>query len=223
MRESADITRTQWQLMKRPEPAKIDVKRIIRTLSAKRIPFVLTGAHAIGGWTGEPRATKDVNILVKGGRNHARAVKALRELYPHLEVHTHFGVTGFYVPGDKQSVIDVTYPHRDDIVETLAHPIWVEDGDLRYRVPALEAALANKYGAMLTLSRDPVKRMQDATDFAKIVQYSTREGQQAVAVDRLRELGEKVWPGGGGDEILRLVEQVKHQGFLNLSDLYGTA
>src|ERR1700683_4688631 len=115
VQESADITRTQWELMNKPESAKIDIHAIIRTLPAKKIRFVLTGAHAIGGWTGRPRATKDVDILVKGGRNQARAVKALRELYPQLEVHDSFGVTSFFVPGERESVIDVTYPHRADI------------------------------------------------------------------------------------------------------------
>ena len=217
---SAEITNRQWWLMKKPEPAKIVLGKILSTLSAKRIPFVLTGAHAIGGWTGDPRATHDVDILVKAGRNHARAVKTLRELYPHLEVRTFSGVTAFFVPGDKRSVIDVIYPHRDDIVETLAHPIWVEDGGLRYRIPSLEASLANKYGAMLSLSRDPGKRLLDAADFTKMVRHSIDEGEQAIDLERLRVLGEMVWPGGGGDEILGLVELIKQGGIVNLHALY---
>ncbi len=220
VRLSAEITQTQWWLMKKPEPAKIELRKILQTLTKKRIPFVLTGAHAIGGWTGDPRTTHDVDVLVKAGRNHSRAVKALQELYPHLEVRTFFGVTAFFVPGEKKSVIDVTYPHRDDIVETLAHPIWIEDAGLKYRIPALEAALANKYGAMLALNRDPYKRMQDAVDFSKMVQHSFEPEQQSIALERLRELGEKVWPGGGGDEILGVVELVKRGGILNLAELY---
>src|SRR5208283_3926283 len=117
----------------------------------------------IGGWTGRPRATQDVDILVKGGRNHVRAVKAIKALYPELEVREFAGVTGFFPPGQRASVIDVTYPHRADIAETLATAIWTEDKKqgLRYRIPSLEAALANKYGAMLTPTRDPKKRGQD--------------------------------------------------------------
>lgn len=220
VRLSEEITKTQWRLMKKPEPAKIELRAILQTLTDKRIPFVLTGAHALGGWTGDPRATHDVDILVKGGRNHARAVKALRELYPHLEVHTFFGVTGFFVPGDKKSVIDVTYPHREDIAETLAHPVWVEDAGLKYRIPSLEAALANKYGAMLSLSRDPGKRLIDAGDFTMMVQHSMEAGQQRIDLDRLRELGDKVWPGGGGEEIMRLVETVTSGGIVDLNALY---
>src|SRR5438445_5332542 len=93
----------------------VDLNLILRTLIAKKIPFVLTGAHAIGGWTGRPRSTKDVDILVKGGRNYARAVNAIKALYPELEARDFAGVTGFFVPGENQPVIDVTYPHRADI------------------------------------------------------------------------------------------------------------
>src|SRR5882672_9725304 len=133
----------------------VDLNLILRTLTQKKIPFVLTGAHGIGGWTGRPRSTKDVDLLVKGGRNHARAVKAMKALYPQLEVRDHGGVISFYIPGDNDSVIDVTCPLRGDQEETLANPTWTEnkERDLRYRVPSLEESLANKYGAMLTPER----------------------------------------------------------------------
>src|SRR5437588_2455238 len=152
----------------------VDLNDVLRTLTQKKIPFVLTGAHAIGKWTGRPRATKDVDILVKGGRNHARAVKALKALYPQLEVRDFTGVTAFFVPGDKESVLDVTYPHRADVEETLKNAIWTENKELglRYRVPPLEEALANKYGAMITLNRQPRKRLQDMLDFSWMVAHS---------------------------------------------------
>src|SRR6266536_543903 len=156
--------RLQWS--NRVPSSPVDLNLILRTLSQKRIPFVLTGAHGIGEWTGKPRNTLDVDLLVKAGRNHARAVNALRALYPQLEVRNFSGVTAFFVPGEKTSVIDITYPHRADLKETLRNPTWIENKEqgLRYRIPSLEEALANKYGAMPTLSRDLDKRMQDAVD-----------------------------------------------------------
>jgi hypothetical protein len=51
-------------------------------------------------------------------------------------------VSAFFVPGDKDSVIDVMYPYRPELGETLTHTVWVEDRELRYRIPALEVALA---------------------------------------------------------------------------------
>ena len=201
--------RMQWSNGVPASP--VDLNLILRTLTQKRIPFVLTGAHGIGGWTGRPRGTQDVDILVKAGRNHGRAVKAVRELYPQLEVRTFTGLTAFFVPGETDSVIDVVCPYRADQEETLANPVWTENEEhgLRYRVPSLEAALANKYGAMLTLTRDLDKRMQDAVDFTCMVTHSMDEGRRPIDLERLETLGEKVWPGGGGKEILRMVERVK--------------
>jgi hypothetical protein len=211
--------RLQWS--NRVPPSPVDLNQILKTLTQKRIPFVLTGAHGIGGWTGRPRATQDVDILVKAGRNHARAVNAIRALYPQLEMRNLAGVVAFFVPGETDSVIDVTYPHRADIAETLAHPVWTESEGhgLRYRVPALEAALANKYGAMLALNRPLAKRMQDAVDFTWMVLHSRDEGRRPIDLQRLEALGEKVWPGGGGREILRLVEQVKAGRAIHLDSL----
>jgi hypothetical protein len=207
--ESGELTERYRSMWHRRAAGMVDVYEIIRTLRAKKVPFVLTGAYGISGWTGRPRSTHDVDILVKGGRNHARAVKALRERYPSLEVRQFAGVTGFFLPGETQSLIDVTYPHRADIAETLATAVWVEDHGERYRVPTLEAALANKYGAMITPTRGVLKRAQDAVDFGLMVQHSADEGRQPIDLDRLAALGEKVWPGGGGAEILRLVEDVR--------------
>lgn len=219
VRESAFLS-LQWHRMwGKRTTIPVDLRRIIQTLNEKRIPFVLTGAQAIGGWTGRPRATKDIDILVKPGRNLTRAVNAIKALYPHLEVRVFIGVSGFFEPGEKESVIDVTYPHRPDLAETLANPVWVEDRGLRYRIPALEAALANKYGAMLTPTRNLGKRMIDVGDFINMVLHSLDEGQQPIDLAKLATLGEKVWPGGGGEEILRLVEHVKAGRIFNLDDL----
>src|SRR5437870_3606119 len=211
--------RVQWSNKMAASPVHLD--QVLRALAQKKIPFVLTGAHAVGGWTGRPRATHDVDILVKGRRNHARAVKAIKALYPQLELRDFAGVAAFFVPGEKESVIDVAYPHRPDIEETLRSAIWAEDAarGLRYRIPSLEAALANKYGAMLTPNRDLGKRAIDVGDFTFMVQHSLDEGRQPIDVAELAALGEKVWPDGGGREILHLVERVKAGKPINLDAL----
>lgn len=189
----------------------VDLNVILRTLTEKKIPFVLTGAHGIGAWTGRPRSTQDVDILVKSGRNLVRAVNAIKALYPELEMRNLAGVMAFSIPGERESVIDVTYPHRADLQETLSNPTWTENKalGLRYRVPSLEEALANKYGAIVTPIRAIEKRMQDAVDFAQMVKHADDEGQKPIDLQRLEFLEEKVWSAGGGKELLRLVEQVK--------------
>jgi hypothetical protein len=217
--QESDYLQKQFRMMwsDRVASSPVDLNQILRTLTEKKIPYVLTGAHAIGGWTGRPRSTHDVDILVKAGRNLTRAVNAIKALYPELEVKNFHGVTAFFLPGERESVIDVTYPHREDIRETLAKPVWTQNKEgIRYRIPSLEAALANKYGAMIALNRHPQKRGMDAIDFGWMVTHSLDEGRQPIDLGKLAALGEKVWPGGGGVEILRLVEQVKAGQVINL-------
>jgi hypothetical protein len=211
--------RRQWS--DRMAASPVELYEVLRTLTKKRIPFVLIGAHGFAGWTGKPRNTKDVDILVKGGRNLTRAVKAIRELYPQLEERSFPGLIAFFIPGEKESVVDVIYPHRADLAEALENPVWTENKEegLRYRIPALEAALSSKYGAMLNPTRQLDQRMQDAVDFTRMVQHSQDKGREPIDLDRLQLLGEKVWPGGGGKEIIGLVEQAKAGKAISLDSL----
>jgi hypothetical protein len=215
--ESAALREQYFRMCKARAFGMVELYAVLRILREKRVPFVLTGAHGIAAWTGRPRATHDVDILVKSGRNYVRAVKALRSAYPELEVHQAAGVTGFFLPGDDQSLLDVTYPHRVDLAETLETAIWVEEKGERYRIPRLEAALANKYGASLALSRDPGKRAQDLVDFYFMVKHAADPGRQPIDLEKVRELGEKVWPGGGGAEILRMVQDAQEGKVPNLN------
>jgi hypothetical protein len=211
--------RRQWS--DRMAASPVELYEVLRTLTQKRIPFVLIGAHGFAGWTGKPRNTKDVDILVKSGRNLTRAVKAIRELYPQLQERSFPGLIAFFIPGEKESVVDVIYPHRADLAEALENPVWTENKEegLRYRIPALEAALSSKYGAMLNPTRQLDQRLQDTVDFTRMVQHSQDEGRQPIDLDRLKLLGEKVWPGGGGKEIIRLVKEVKAGKVISLDSL----
>src|SRR5712692_8225918 len=84
VRECADLS-AWYRRRHRVADVVIDFDNIVSTLQKKKIPFVLTGAHGISTWTGRPRATHDVDILVKSGSNYARAVRVIRALYPGLE------------------------------------------------------------------------------------------------------------------------------------------
>ena len=46
-------------------------------------------------------------------------------------------------------------------------------------------------------------------DFFYMVRHAADEGREPIDLEKLRDLGEKVWPGGGGAEIVRLVEEAK--------------
>lgn len=202
--ELTQLYRELWT----PMAVNVTLDDIVDALQAKRIPFVLSGAHGFSVWTGRPRATKDVDLLVKHGRNYMRAVEVVKELYPNLEVRRFGTLTAFFLRGKTESVIDISYPLRPDNEQTLRTAIWTKRGSLRLRIPDLEPALANKYGAMLALGREPAKRAQDMVDFMWMVAHSLTS-RRKIHLKKLEALGEMVWPGGGGREILRLVAEAK--------------
>jgi hypothetical protein len=71
----------------------------------------------------------------------------------------------------------------------------------------------------LTPGRDSRKRRQDVLDFEWMVVHSMDHDRQPIDLSKLELLGEKVWPGGGGKEILRLVDEVKTGHAINLDSM----
>src|SRR3954470_5139988 len=65
-------------------PHFIQPEDVIRALAAAKVTFTLVGAHGLGGWTGKPRATEDVDVVV-GPRHVKKAVAALTAAFSHLD------------------------------------------------------------------------------------------------------------------------------------------
>src|SRR3954469_12703845 len=61
---------------------------VIRVLNTAKVTFTLVGAHGLGGWTGKPRATEDVDVVV-GPRYVKKAVAALTAAFPNLDIDDH--------------------------------------------------------------------------------------------------------------------------------------
>src|SRR6266446_4233969 len=56
----------------------------IKVLTAAKVPFVLVGAHVIGAWMDDPRATQDLAVVV-AARHLKKAVIALLAAFPQLD------------------------------------------------------------------------------------------------------------------------------------------
>src|SRR5687768_5160766 len=66
-----------------------DVARVLREAG---VEYVLVGAHAANGYTGRPRATLDVDVVVKHPKKAADAIAAA---FPHLQAQDTPVVTRF--------------------------------------------------------------------------------------------------------------------------------
>ncbi len=199
LRTSSALT-TIFRQMYQREAAMITPEAVIRTLNDAGVRFVLMGAHGVGGWMSEARASQDVDVLVTR-RDHRKAVQAVRTAYPRLTVQDFLVVTRFIDPATEKPVIDLMKP-MDQIYQAVFRNTIAVGGT--HFIPNLEMALVTKYAAMISPNRDGRKKHLDAADFMGIVEANPK----SINLERLRRLGDKVYDGGGA-EILRLVDDVR--------------
>jgi hypothetical protein len=181
--------RESWRRMWKPEAQRVEPHDVITVLNAAGVDFVLMGAHAMGGWFEEPRATKDVDVLIKKG-HHRRAIKAIQAAFPGLEMRDSPVVTRFADPTLNQIVIDLMKPMHELHVAVFKQTIAVGE---THRIPQLEMALACKFAAMVSPYRETRRKQQDAVDFATIVERN----KERIDREELRRLGDLVYPDGG--------------------------
>lgn len=192
------LTRTQYK-MHRPDAMQVEPHELIRVLNESGVKFVLMGQHGISGWLSEPRATRDVDVVVQK-RHHAKAVRAIQAAWPELLKKEFPVVTRFLDPANLEPVIDVMRP-TDVYAEAFKNCIRIGK---THDVPNLEFALTAKFAAMVSRNRDIPKKLSDASDFAQMVFRNHAD----INFDRLRALGDAVYRGGG-QELARFVEDVK--------------
>jgi hypothetical protein len=190
-------------------PEAITPLQVIEALNGAGVRFVLLGAHGLGGWMRKPRATEDVDVLV-AARGHKKAVRTLLAAFPHLEADDHPAVTRLRDRDSKAVAIDVIKPNQDLFRAALKNTFEVESGGQRYFIPSLEMALALKFAHRISPNRGTADQYQDAHDFITMVKVNPD-----LDLDKLAELGEFVYPGGG-KELVEKVGQVRRGGKLHL-------
>lgn len=199
LRISSEITRT-LRKMYRPEVSMISPADVIPVLNEADVRFILMGNYGITGWRGDARATEDVDVLVRQ-RDHRKAVRAIHAAFPRLQEKDSAVVTRFLDPATGAPLIDLMKPNQPLFKVAFRQTVLVEES---YRIPNLELALACKFAAMVSPYRADEKKFLDAGDFTSIV----KKNLSAIRLTRLRQLGERVYRGGG-TELTQLVEDIK--------------
>jgi hypothetical protein len=179
--------------------AMITPEGVIAVLHQAGVRCVLMGTHGLGGWRSEPRATQDVDVLVRK-KDVRKAVRALGQAFPDLRTEDTPVLTRFIDPATGKPVIDVMKPTQAVYRIVFRHTLRV--GDTHF-IPGLEMALASKFAAMVSPNRPPDKKLIDAGDFVNVIRYN----RDQIDLPKLKRLGDKFYPNGG-TEILRLVEDI---------------
>jgi hypothetical protein len=164
------------------------------------VPFILMGTYGMTGWRNEPRASDDIDILVRT-RDRRRAVQVIQSSLPSFRVEDSAAVSVFHDPATERPLIEVRRPTQPLFKLAFRQSILVEEN---YRIPNLEFSLACKFATMKLPNRPQEKCFLDAADFISMAEANA----SAIRLIRLRRLGEEVYPGGGA-EITALVEDIK--------------
>jgi hypothetical protein len=183
-------------------PDQIPPLEVIAVLEAAKIKYVLVGAHGLGGWTRQPRATQDVDVVV-AARQVRKAVRALQAAYPALGAKEFDVVVRLGNVETGQFVIALIKPVEKIMQAALQNRAEARSGKRTYFVPTLEMALALKLAPMLSLARSEEKKLIDASDFITMIKANLN-----IDEAKLAELGDLVFPGGG-KEIVEKVGQVR--------------
>lgn len=204
--DTATLLTTRYRHDHRSDSMDVTPRQVMDVLVSAGIRrWVLMGLYGYVGYLAQPRATQDVDVMVSDNELEAAAT-ALSRRWPELNVERFEIVLRFLDPGEVsidgqvKQVIDLMRPTNGCHEAILAehHRLDPTSG---HRIPTLEAAMAAKYAALVSPHRHWDRKQQDAVDLRGLV----LPNQDSIDRDRLRELGELVFPGGG-DELLEFLQ-----------------
>lgn len=127
---------------------------IEQLLTSNNIPHMIVGAHALGEITSEPRATQDVDVVVRDV-DYKKTIETIIDEYPYLKPD------GNRIKDQRGNVlVDVL---------TDAHPIYKIAMDMGGRTPDPEMVLVMKFLSGVSPLRRKDKKLQDKADFFNVV------------------------------------------------------
>lgn len=171
----------------------------------ERIAYVLIGGHMLSFYTGNIRATVDVDFII-GGSDFSRAAKVVDKAYSRYIHNDHV----YHVTYDSQQS-DLHDPERIDLVkdgfplfrEVVNHYCYKVGAEKQQiRVPTLEAAIALKFAASISPNRSDLDKPVDHSDLLSLV----RSGD-CLDYSTLGKLGDYIYVGGGR-ELISIVKDI---------------
>jgi hypothetical protein len=206
-RDKDDSFERSHQLSRQQIEDAISPHDVASALLQADVKYVLIGGHVLAYFTGTPRATVDVDVIVPIAQM-GKAVKALHTRFPELEPRD-LTYNVRFSSRNAQGALD---PERIDVVRAgdpffqrvlNKYSVAVHSRGKVIQVPAVEAAVALKFAAAISPNRGDESRPQDRVDLVAIIRK-----QPTLRPEVLVELGDLIYPGGG-KELQDFVDAVK--------------
>jgi hypothetical protein len=147
------LSESQMREIGREFISSSDIRKL---LSKHDIPHMVVGAHALGEITGEPRATQDVDIIVKQD-DYDRTIEIIQKRY------------GLRAEGNR-----IKDKEGNVLVDVLTddHPIYATAMETGDRSPSPEMILVMKFLAGINPLRRVDKKYMDRADFYNLLRHA---------------------------------------------------
>jgi hypothetical protein len=196
-RAAAGIATGVW--LSRTYGRAIGPADVVRVLTAADLAYVVIGAHAVNAYSGRPRTTADVDVIVQAPQAAAKTIAAA---FPALLRRDMAACTRF--ADERLEAIDLIHISGSKLFRHLlkkTRSVRIKGGTLR--IPTLEGILASKFHAMHLPQRGNSERHLGAADFMRVVGANRR-----IDLGALADLGDLIVAGGGA-RILKCVAETR--------------
>lgn len=145
--------------------------KVAKALNRMGVFYVFVGGVIVGCWTGVPRATEDVDLVLGKGAPVRKIAKAIAKLQRGMTTVTYPSVIrcAGLTPIGRKNLIDLIRPYDGVYSHTEDHFVDLTVQGVHVRIPTPEMLVVMKYAAATSLSREPLKQRQDWVDLETVV------------------------------------------------------
>ena len=168
---------------------------VINTLNESGILSVVVGGIVVGCYSGRPRATQDLDIIVSE-RPNLPTLKRIGKIVGAKKMEKHPSFISFIVSsvvGDRE-IVDLITSRAGSYGLALENTKRIIVNGIAISIPTIEMMIVLKYTSAVNPIREKAKQMQDWADI-----YSIIDAHPGISQGSLERLANCVVPGYGDD------------------------
>ena len=176
--------------------SKIKPDSIARILIEDKIKSVFIGGTVVGCHSGQPRSTKDVDLIIPNDAKWKVSVSKICKLFKGSKVKKHPSFIEIYEKtelGDTELVDIVNVPNGSYGL-AFSNFIQIMVNGVEVSIPTAEMMIVLKYTAAVNPIRERNKQRQDWIDIYNII-----DGTKNISIYEVKILADSVVPGYGED------------------------
>jgi hypothetical protein len=181
--------------------AGADPMAVSRILAESGIACTVIGGIAVGCYSGRPRATRDVDLVIDRSalpRSVAADLRAAVGARRIERLRSSIAFIGKTAAGERE-LLDVITTRAGSYGLALEHCETLDIAGTPVRIPTVEAMLALKYTAAVNPVRSAARAAQDWADI-----WAIADAQPSLRFAVIELLAEQIVPGFGIDLVRRL-------------------